>query len=155
MSCIIQAKQREENSLNKTKTAYLIPQQHPGIPAPPGGVAASNVGQLLVTTWTRRVRRMTLSGLTSGGGSPLCAGRQGTLQRPNHCSPSLVQLLLPGHVVHAVHQRRSPCKDGQEDDITPSQTRRRGGRSDEQELGALEELFRAAIVSSRALPPSS
>ena len=27
--------------------------------------------------------------------------------------------------------------------------------SDESELGALEELFRAAIVSSRALPPSS
>ena len=47
MSRIIQAKQREENSLNKTKTSHLIPQQHPGIQAPPGGVAASNVGQLL------------------------------------------------------------------------------------------------------------
>ena len=47
-----------------------------------------------------------------------------------------------------------PCKHRQEDDITPSQTRRGGERSDEQEL-ALEELFKAAIVSSRAHPPSS
>ena len=84
MSRIIQAKQHDENSLNKTKTSHLIPQQHPGIQAPPGGVAASNVGHMLVTTWTRRVRRMTLSGMTSRGGSPLCAGRQGTLQRRNH-----------------------------------------------------------------------
>ena len=60
---------------------------------------------MLVTAWTRRVRRMTLSGMTSRGGSPLCAGRQGPLPRPNHCSPSLVQLRLPDDVVHAVHQR--------------------------------------------------
>ena len=32
---------------DKTKTSHLIPQQHPGIQAPPGGVAASNVGRML------------------------------------------------------------------------------------------------------------
>ena len=80
-----------QNGMTKTqieqnKTSHLIPQQHPGIQAPPGGVAASNVGHMLVTTWTRRVRRMTLSGMTSRGGSPLCAWRQSPLPCPPHCS---------------------------------------------------------------------
>ena len=62
---------------------------------------------------------------------------------------SAVQSCLPDHVVHAVHQRPAPCKHRQEDDITPSQTRRGGERSDEQEL-ALEELFKRP--SSRHAP---
>ena len=68
---------------------------------------------------------------------------------------SAVQSRLPDDVVHAVHQRPAPCKHRQEDDIIPSQTRRGGGRSDEPELGALEDLFETAVVSSRAHPPSS
>ena len=98
----------------------------------------------LKTAWTRRVRRMTLSGMTSRGGSPLCAGRQGTLQRPNHFPLPQSSRACPGHVVHAVHQRPAPCKHRQADDITPSQTRRGGERSDEQEL-ALEELFKRPL----------
>ena len=59
----------------------------------------------LKTAWTRRVRRMTLSGMTSRGGSPLCAERQGPLPRPNHFPLPQSSRACPGHVVHAVHQR--------------------------------------------------
>ena len=139
---------------DKTKTSYLIPQQHPGILAPPGwrcgfqrrsyacdGMdSSSEKNDVVRHDVSRRI--------------PVVCWEARPFAASKSFPSSSVQLLLPDNVVNAVHQRPAPCKHRQEDDIIPSQTRRGGERSDEQEL-AHEELFETAIVSSRAHPPSS
>ena len=144
-----------KTQIEQNKTSHLIPRQHPGIQAPPGGVAASNVGQLLEDGMDSSSEKNDVVGLDVSRRIPVVCLKAKPFTVSKSLFLSLVQSRLPDDVVHAVHQRRAPCKHRKEDQIIRSQTRRRGGRSDEPELGALEELFRAAIVSSRALPPSS